>query len=327
MKQDCKCAIWGTDATCERQGGGFEFFYDSPRAAGGYFVDIQTRALLEGISTNTKARLTDWLLEQRRFGDRYPQVSKEEIDRAESARQPSVVEQANRMLLHLSESSPSFGARIDYRHAGDPQMLNQNLAQCGSRLTAADGGQSEQGLFLDHLKDQGWIALDAGTYIRVTLDGHAHLESLRTTQVESSQAFVAMWFDESMLDAWTDGIEPAIKIAGYEPLRIDRQEHNNKIDDEIIAGIRRSRFLVADFSQGNSGARGGVYYEAGFAHGLGIPVIFTCRKEDLEKVHFDTRQFNHIVWKSPEDLKEGLSQRISATIGDGPMREEQEVGC
>jgi len=129
-----------------------------------------------------------------------------------------------------------------------------------------------------------------------------------------------MWFDESMKAAYEEGIEPAILEAGYEPLRIDRKEHINRIDDEIIAGIRRSRFLVADFTQGEPGARGGVYYEAGFAHGLNIPVIFTCRSDVIAKVHFDTRQYNHIAWESPADLQQRLTQRISATIGDGPLK-------
>ena len=39
--------------------------------------------------------------------------------------------------------------------------------------------------------------------------------------------------------------------------------------------IRKSKFLIADFT----GQRGGVYYEAGFAYGLGLPVIWTCRKD------------------------------------------------
>ena len=129
-----------------------------------------------------------------------------------------------------------------------------------------------------------------------------------------------MWFDRSMDQAYEKGIGPAIEEAGYEPLRIDRREHNGKIDDAIIAGIRRSRFLVADFTQGACGARGGVYYEAGFAHGLNMPVLFTCRQDAIEHVHFDTRQYNQITWETPEDLRTRLVQRISATIGDGPLK-------
>jgi hypothetical protein len=49
-----------------------------------------------------------------------------------------------------------------------------------------------------------------------------------------------------------------------------------------------------------------------------MPVIFTCRKDAIDKVHFDTRQYNHIVWETPEELRDRLAKRISATIGDGP---------
>jgi hypothetical protein len=93
--------------------------------------------------------------------------------------------------------------------------------------------------------------------------GWAYIESLRHKNVDSQISFIAMWFDETVNDAWL-AIDKAIRAAGYEPLRIDQKHHNNKIDDEIIAAIRRSKFLVADFT----GQRGGVYFEAGFARGL-----------------------------------------------------------
>ncbi len=121
-----------------------------------------------------------------------------------------------------------------------------------------------------------------------------------------------------MNGAFKAGIEPAITEAGYKPLRIDQKEHVNKIVDEIIAEIRRSRFLVADFTHGDDGARGGVYYEAGFAHGLDLPVIFTCIEDAVETLHFDTAHYNHIVWTTPEELGEKLKKRILAVIGEGP---------
>jgi hypothetical protein len=109
-------------------------------------------------------------------------------------------------------------------------------------------------------------------------------------------------------------IEPATRAAGYEPLRIDSKQHNGKIDDEIMASIRASRFVVSDFT----GNRGGVYYEAGFAHGLGLPVIFMCREGD--ELHFDIRQYNCIFWKPEnfEDAQSQLKNRILATLGQGP---------
>ena len=100
-----------------------------------------------------------------------------------------------------------------------------------------------------------------------------------------------MWFDRSMDSLWKEGIKPGIEDAGYEAVRIDRKEHVNKIDDEIIAEIRRSRFVVADFTHGRGGMRGGVYYEAGFAHGMDIPVIFSCKKSIIKRfilIHVST---------------------------------------
>jgi nucleoside 2-deoxyribosyltransferase len=80
-----------------------------------------------------------------------------------------------------------------------------------------------------------------------------------------------------------------------------------------MAEIRRSGLIVADFT----GNRGGVYFEAGFAMGLGLPVIWTVRQDDIDAVHFDTRQYNHITWSTPQELREKLYNRVMATIG-GP---------
>ncbi len=129
-----------------------------------------------------------------------------------------------------------------------------------------------------------------------------------------------MWFNDSMDHIYEGGFEPAIKDAGYKPLRIDQKPHFGKIDDQVIAEIRRSRFVVADFTHGEKGARGSVYFEAGFAFGLDIPVIFTCRKDLLDDLHFDTRQYPHIAWEEGkmDEFQTELQNRIVALIGEGP---------
>ena len=55
-------------------------------------------------------------------------------------------------------------------------------------------------------------------------------------------------------------------------LRIDQKEHNNEISGEILYEISRSLLLVAEVSNHNQG----VYFEAGFAIGRRIPVIWCC---------------------------------------------------
>lgn len=145
--------------------------------------------------------------------------------------------------------------------------------------------------------------------VGLSIDGARRVDELRKSGVHSDQAFVAMWFDADMDKVFEDGFKPALETTGFQALRIDKKEHNNKIDDEIIAEINKSGLLIADFT----GHRGGVYFEAGYALGLGIPVIFTCKENEIGSAHFDTRQYSHIVWKGSEDLKVQLIRRIQAT--------------
>jgi nucleoside 2-deoxyribosyltransferase len=162
---------------------------------------------------------------------------------------------------------------------------------------------------------------DQGNHYSLTLKGWEKVISLQSKQVDSKKAFVAMWFSDEVDSVWEDGFFPALNELGYEPLRIDKKEHNDKIDDHIIAEIRKSGLLIADFT----GNRNGVYFEAGFAMGLGIPVIWTCRKDHIDNVHFDTRQYNHIVWETPEELMEKLTYRIEATIPNRPTPRKPEA--
>lgn len=126
----------------------------------------------------------------------------------------------------------------------------------------------------------------------------------------SKVAFVAMNFARAYQKCFDAGLKLGIERAGFVPRRVDGVVTNGRIDDQIIAEIRRCRFVVADFS----GHRPSVYWEAGFATGLGVPVIHTCSAGDLKKLAFDTRQTSHIKWRSHAALANELFQRIRATI-------------
>jgi len=173
-----------------------------------------------------------------------------------------------------------------------------------------------------HSKD---LILFGGDWISLTHQGFEYAESLISHIPQSDSAFVAMWFSPEMLTAFDTAIKPAIEseeCGRFKAFRVDNHEHNNDITDEIIAGIKACRFMVADMT----GYRGGVYYEAGFARGLGKPVIYTCRKDWFdgelsadgqtikERIHFDINHMNIIVWENPNDLKQRIINRIRATI-------------
>jgi nucleoside 2-deoxyribosyltransferase len=145
----------------------------------------------------------------------------------------------------------------------------------------------------------------------VTSRGWEHLDALRRSPAVRTQAFVAMAFADEMRQAWTEGIAPAIRDAGYQPLRIDEQAHTDRIDVRLMAEIQRSRFLVADVTL----QRAGVYFEAGYALGLGLPVIWSVRHDQRDEVHFDTRQYRHIVWRDEADLRRQLSDFVLVVVG------------
>lgn len=214
----------------------------------------------------------------------------------------TVAAKSERILRHVAANSNHPGAQVgidsksDYpvgfcRNAEEMHFYIKHLTQRGMFETLADDGVT--------------------SVVEVTADGWAFLESKDKPNTDSTQAFVAMWFDDSMKSIFDDGMQPAGMAADFQMVRIDRKDFNEKICDEIIAEIRRSRFVVADVT----GHRQGVYFEAGYAMGLGLPVIWTCREDEVSKCHFDTRQYNHIVWKDSADLKEKLLNRIRATIG------------
>lgn len=124
----------------------------------------------------------------------------------------------------------------------------------------------------------------------------------------STSVFVASWFSDVMDEPFYRGIQPALKEAGYDAIWLKNVEMVDKIDDRILAEIRKARFVVVDVT----GQRQAVYFEAGFSMGLGIPVIWTCRSKDLKKACFDTRQYSHIAWTDPGDLSSKLLNRIKA---------------
>lgn len=102
----------------------------------------------------------------------------------------------------------------------------------------------------------------------------------------------------------------AIKECGFNPYRTKGDPTNKSIPDKILAEIARSQFVVADFT----GHRHNVYYEAGFAHGLGREVIGCCRHDESDRLKFDTRHLGHVVWKDTAGLRQKLADSIRANI-------------
>lgn len=136
------------------------------------------------------------------------------------------------------------------------------------------------------------------------------------------KCFIASAFGRDDVDAiYERCILPVLKNLSITPLRVDRVNHNEDIDNKIFELIDSVDFLIADLTY----ARPSVYYEAGYATGKSIPVIyivknnhFRARDDDLYgnfRVHFDLQMKNIISWKSPgRTFSDKLLKRVKLII-------------
>ncbi len=163
---------------------------------------------------------------------------------------------------------------------------------------------------LDYVKYE----LVQGCYLDVKLTIQGLNQVLKILNEKSSKTcFIAMSFDEEMFKVYAEAIKPAVIESGFDPLLISEKKDipsDRTINDAILAAIQKSKFTIADFTK----HKHGVYFESGYALGRGQKVIYTCKADEIEKAHFDTRNYPHIVWKDSEDLRRQLIDKIEVFI-------------
>lgn len=311
-KQLCQTSGDGRDGTV----------FHSPFGGGTYFVTGSAQATLNA-SEYPLPRLMRWVYEQNQSGNEKPEITTYNLQQLATRTPLRATDRVRELLLYIRDlpSDQDFSLGLYIGGIGESEADQKVFAVCD---IAVD---------LDQFMQIRQNAIEAG-YLddenSVTFHGHQYLEALEANLGVSEQAFVAMWFDQELtISLYENVIEPAVRRTGYRAFRVDKKEHANRIDDEIVGEIRRSKFLIADFScpmHSIDGRlvlehRGGVYFEAGLAQGLGLPVIWTCEADLIGAVHFDTRQYNHILWQRDTlpDFGLALERRIRAVVGQGPL--------
>jgi nucleoside 2-deoxyribosyltransferase len=224
-------------------------------------------------------------------------------------------EKSEQLLLMLYREFPTF--------KGD---INRGVLYCLSFFPNIE----EYRIYLDYLVESGYIItkespnptkipsaeriIEPEINVKFKFQGIQLLASLEESGRNSKNCFIAMSFSEKpKIVKIKEAIKFAVNETKYHPIIINEKhiESDRTINDAIIAEIKRSKFVVADFTEQKSG----VYFEAGFALGLGIPVIYCCDKDDFEKnSHFDVNHYPHILYNSPEELRKGLVDKIRAFI-------------
>jgi hypothetical protein len=221
---------------------------------------------------------------------------------------PLPQEQFENLIGWLGQSLPSIGSAVG--------MSEDMFSAIGVRDRASIK------FLATHAIDAGYVSALVADYvsgdfalqnISLTMAGWSLFNELQRGVSVSKYAFIAMQFGREDLDkVVNECFRPAVAATGFELRRLDDSPSAGLIDDRLRVEIRQSRFLLADLTHHNKGA----YWEAGYAEGLGKPVIYLCRKDVFEEktqgTHFDTNHHLTVVW-DPANLDEAVA-KLKATI-------------
>lgn len=226
-----------------------------------------------------------------------PKLTDVNIRRILAEKPPSPFEQVN-TLIELVGDRQKFPERIVDLHFA----FLAGVLGTGDDLTKHDHTGLQY--VTEYAQSCGWIDGRSPMHphmfgIRLTFAGWTQYERIKHGLATTRTAFMAMKYGDALLDrACAECFKPAVARTGFELRRLDEKQPAGLIDNQLRVAIRASRFLVADLTEGNQGA----YWEAGFAEGLGKPVIYTCEKTHFETVrtHFDTNHHVTIKWSAPD---------------------------
>jgi hypothetical protein len=228
-------------------------------------------------------------------------------------RLPTPLEQADNLILWMGDNQITPDAWAETTVPAISAMVGIAVSPGGN-----DGGAF--GWLHAQLEKKQWYrqhpSAEGGKFrVMLEMAGWERYEALRRRRIESRTVFMALKFNEPVLDrVVSDCVRPAVERTGFELRILTDQQGAGLIDDQIRAALLSARFVISDLTHGSYGA----YWEAGFAEGRGIPVIYTCEKEAWErnKSHFDTNHMVTIVWDA-DNLKkaeDALVATIRATL-------------
>ncbi len=95
---------------------------------------------------------------------------------------------------------------------------------------------------------------------------------------------------------------------GYRCERVTQENAGDRILPDILARIGHAAFVIVDLTE----LRPNVFYELGYADGLGKRVVITAK--DGTDLPFDVKDMPAILWSSQRQLKQDLRKRIISVV-------------
>jgi hypothetical protein len=163
---------------------------------------------------NQQVPISAWIRQQNAMGT-VPFVALETLRRVRRIPIPNLRDRANLLLVALVNKYPRFNDGFVI-----PSLCDDLALQA---VTYSADQRELNDLFAVLQNHDGFVELRAtgSPPHALTIKGLLAADQLQKLNSVSSQGFVAMSFDPGLVAAWTNGFEPAIRAAGYAPLRID----------------------------------------------------------------------------------------------------------
>lgn len=147
--------------------------------------------------------------------------------------------------------------------------------------------------------------------VDLTLHGWERYEAEQRGQLSGNYGFMALQFGDAALDSFfTDVIKPAVSSIGFELVDMRDTAEAGIIDNVMRVRIRDAAFVLVDLTHANQNA----YWEAGYAEGLGKPVLYICNRQTFEEsgTHFDANHCTTVLWDSTDP--ETFTKDLIATL-------------
>lgn len=201
----------------------------------------------------------------------------------------------------IGELPPSFHASV-----GSP---NRNFALRIAKQLVSAG-------YLDAIDCGEMHSPDKIMEIDLTLAGWGEFEKEKRGQTAGGYGFIALKFNDSVLDPFVkDVVKPAVSTLGFDLVDMRDAAEAGIIDNVMRARIRDASFVLVDLTHANEGA----YWEAGYAEGLGKPVLYLCNRQIFEEqgTHFDTNHCTTVLWDpaEPAPFTEELLATLRRSLG------------
>lgn len=223
------------------------------------------------------------------------------------ARLPTPAKQATNAIQYIGDYVQRTGNKLDSLPVGFHVIIGAPNSRFATELS-------------QELRDKGLCTAASeqntgrlvGRSLNLTLSGWEKYENERKGKDSARYGFIAMKFDDAALDPlMRDRVKPHIRSElGYDLVDMRDIAQSGLIDNLMRQQIRDSAFVLVDLTHDNPGA----YWEAGYAEGLGKPVLYLCEQEKFKAkgTHFDTNHLTTVIW-SLESVEEFLNQLV-ATI-------------